>query len=117
MSGLRLTFACALYDRMLPLYTREVRPEGIDLDYVAIDSPREIFDRLAGGSEFDVAEMSSSEFISRKSAGECPFVAIPVFPSRAFRHGFIAVNRGAGIRTPRDLEGKRIGVPISLRAG
>lgn len=112
MSGLRLTFACALYDRMLPLYTREVRPEGIDLDYVAIDSPREIFDRLAGGSEFDVAEMSSSEFISRKSAGKCPFVAIPVFPSRAFRHGFIAVNRGAGIRTPGDLEGKRIGVPL-----
>ena len=112
MSGLRLSFACALYDRMLPLYTGEVQPEGIDLDYVVIDSPRNIFDRMAGGLEFDVAEMSSSEFISRKSAGKCPFVAIPVFPSRAFRHGFIAVNRGSGIRTPRDLEGKRIGVPL-----
>ena len=112
MSGLRLSFACALYDRMLPMYTGEVQPEGIDLDYVAIDSPRNIFDRMAGGLEFDVAEMSSSEFISRKSAGKCPFVAIPVFPSRAFRHGFIAVNRGSGIRTPRDLEGKRIGVPL-----
>ena len=112
MSGLRLSFACALYDRMLPMYTGEVQPEGIDLDYVAIDSPRNIFDRMAGGLEFDVAEMSSSEFISRKSAGKCPFVAIPVFPSRAFRHGFIAVNRGSGIRTPRDLEGRRIGVPL-----
>jgi len=112
MSGLRLTFACSLYDRMLPLYTGEVRPEGIDLDYVAIDSPREIFDRMAGGLEFDVAEMSGSEFISRKSAGECPFVAIPVFPSRVFRHGFIAINRASGIRTPKDLEGKRIGVPL-----
>ena len=112
MSGLRLSFACALYDRMLPMYTGEVQPEGIDLDYVAIDSPRNIFDRMAGGLEFDVAEMSSSEFISRKSAGKCPFVAIPVFPSRAFRHGFIAVNRGSGIRTPSDLEGKRIGVPL-----
>ena len=112
MAGLRLSFACGLYDRMLPLYTGEVQADGIDLDYVAIDSPRDIFDRMAGGLEFDVAEMSSSEFISRKSAGKCPFVAIPVFPSRVFRHGFIAINRGSGIRTPRDLEGKRIGVPL-----
>lgn len=112
MPGLRLTFACALYDRMLPLYTGEVKPEGIDLDYLAIDSPRDIFDRMAGGLEFDVAEMSSSEFISRKSADKCPFVAIPVFPSRVFRHGFIAINRRSGIRTPKDLEGKRVGVPL-----
>lgn len=112
MTGLHLNFACALYDRMLPLYTGEVRPEAIDLEYVAIESPRDIFDRMAGGLEFDVAEMSSSEFISRKSAGKCPFVAIPVFPSRVFRHGFIAINRRSGIRTPRDLEGKRIGVPL-----
>jgi 4,5-dihydroxyphthalate decarboxylase len=110
MTSVRLRFACSLYDRMLPLYLGEVRPEGIDLDYVAIDSPREIFDRMAGSLEFDAAEMSSSEFISRKSAGKCPFVAIPVFPSRVFRHGFIAV--GPRIRTPKDLEGKRIGVPL-----
>ena len=112
MPGLPLTFACGLYDRMQALYTGEVRPEGIDLDFLAIDSPREIFDRLSGKGEFDVAEMSSSEFISRKSAGQCPFVAIPVFPSRAFRHGFIAVNRRSGIRSPKDLEGKRVGVPL-----
>lgn len=112
MPGLPLTFACGLYDRMQPLYTGEVRPQGIDLNFLAIDSPREIFDRLAAGSEFDAAEMSSSEFISRKSAGQCPFVAIPVFPSRAFRHGFIAVNRKAGIHSPKDLEGKRVGVPL-----
>ena len=111
-ANVRLSFACALYDRMLPLYTGEVRPEGIELDYVTIDSPRNIFDRMAGKLEFDVAEMSSSELISRKSAGECPFVAIPVFPSRVFRHGFIAINRRSGIRTPKDLEGKRIGVPL-----
>jgi 4,5-dihydroxyphthalate decarboxylase len=112
MPGLKLTFACGLYDRMLALYTREVRPEGIDLNFIAIDSPREIFDRMAGGLEFDASEMSSSEFISRKAAGACPFVALPVFPSRTFRHGFIAVNRRSGIRTPKDLEGKRIGVPL-----
>lgn len=112
MSGVPLTFACSLYDRMLPLYTGEVRPEGIDLDFRAIDSPRDIFDRMASKLEFDAAEMSSSEFISRKSAGQSPFVAIPVFPSRAFRHGFIAVNRKSGISSPKDLEGKRIGVPL-----
>ncbi len=109
---LSLSFACGLYDRMLALYTGEVQPDGIDLNFIAIDSPREIFDRMGGGLEFDASEMSSSEFISRMSAGRCPFVALPVFPSRAFRHGFICVNRKAGIKTPKDLEGKRVGVPL-----
>ena len=111
-SNLTLSFACSLYDRVLPLYTGEVRPDGINLKYAPIDSSRDIFDRMAGGLEFDVAEFSSSEFISRKSAGKCPFVALPVFPSRMFRHGFISINRKSGIRSPKDLEGKRIGVPL-----
>jgi 4,5-dihydroxyphthalate decarboxylase len=97
---------------MLPLYTGEVRPAGIDLKFLAIDSPREIFDRMAGKMEFDACEMSSSELISRIGAGQCPFVAIPVFPSRVFRHGFICINREKGIKTPKDLEGKRVGVPL-----
>jgi len=111
-SNLALNFACSFYDRMLPLYTGEVRPAGIDLKYVPVDSSRDIFDRMAGRREFDVAEFSSSEFISRKSAGDCPFVAIPVFPSRMFRHSFISINRKSGIRSPKDLEGKRVGVPL-----
>jgi 4,5-dihydroxyphthalate decarboxylase len=110
--NLTINFACGLYDRMIPLYTGEVRPDGIDLNFIAIDSPREIFDRMSGRLEFDASEMSSSEFISLMGAGRCPFVAVPVFPSRAFRHGFICVNRNAGIRTPKDLEGKRVGVPL-----
>src|SRR5229473_4372828 len=80
MSRLPITFACGLYDRMLPLYTKEVVAEGIDLNFLAIDSPREIFDRMSGALEFDASEMSSSEFVSRKAAGACPFVALPVFP-------------------------------------
>jgi len=112
MADLHLRFACGLYDRMLALYTGEIKPEGIDLEFIAVDSPRDIFDRMAGGLEFDAAELSCSEFISRMSAGKCPFVAIPVFPSRVFRHGFIAVNSAGGIRTPKDLEGRRIGVPL-----
>src|SRR6516164_275478 len=112
MAKLQLSFACGLYDRMQPLYTGEVKAEGIDLNFIAIDQPRPIFDRMAGGEEFDVAEFSSSEFVQRFARKQCPFVAIPVFPSRAFRHGFIAVHRKAGISTPKDLEGKRVGVPL-----
>jgi 4,5-dihydroxyphthalate decarboxylase len=97
---------------MLALYTGEVKPAGIDLNYIAIDQPRPIFDRMSGGQEFDVAEYSSSEFVQRFANRECPFVAIPVFPSIAFRLGFIAVNRKSGIKSPKDLEGKRVGVPL-----
>src|SRR6202022_2775945 len=111
MQKVPLTFACGLYDRMQALYTGEVEPEGIDFTYQAIDEPREIFDRMARGQEFDACEFSSSEFISRLSAGTCPFVAIPVFPSRVFRHGYITVNRQT-VKTPEDLAGKRIGVPL-----
>ena len=69
MAKVPLTFACGLYDRMQALYTGEVEPDGIDLTYAAIDEPREIFDRMARGQEFDACEFSSSEFISRRSAG------------------------------------------------
>ena len=111
MPKVPITFACGLYDRMLALYTGEVAPEGIDLNFLAIDSPREIFDRMGKSLEFDACEMSSSEVISRIAAGRNEMVALPVFPSRVFRHGFITVNRKA-VKTPKDLEGKRIGVPL-----
>ena len=112
MAGQRITFASGLYDRFLPLYTKEVEPNGIDLDFTVIDSPREIFDRMAGGLEFDACEMSGTEYITRLAAGDCPFVAIPVFASRMFRHGFIVINTRSGIKTPNDLEGRRIGVQL-----
>ena len=106
-----MTFACGLYDRMLALYTGEVKAEGIDLDFIAIDDPRQIFDRMGKNLEFHACEMSSSEVISRYAAGRREMVALPVFPSRVFRHGFITVNRKA-VRTPKDLAGKRIGTPL-----
>src|SRR6476659_1013839 len=111
---LPLTFACGLYDRMLRLYTGEVQPRGIDLKFLANDEPRDIFDRMGGKLEFDASEMSSSEFISRFGTGHYPFVAIPVFASRLFRHGFIFLDaerpRGQTCRRPalhherRDLD-------------
>jgi 4,5-dihydroxyphthalate decarboxylase len=111
MSKLPLTFACGLYDRMLALHTGEVQVEGVDLNFLVDDNPRNIFDRMAAGLEFDAAEFSSSEYVSRFVAGQCPFVAIPVFASRVFRHSFIFVNK-KHIKSPKDIEGKRIGVPV-----
>src|SRR5438445_9193366 len=85
---------------------------GVDLTCITLKSGRDVFDRMVGGHEFDVAELSASEFISLKGKGDCPFVALPVFPSRVFRHGYIFINRQSGIRGPKDLEGKRIGLPL-----
>jgi len=86
--------------------------EGIDLNCITLRSGREVFDRMVGGQEFDVAELSTSEFISLMGRGDCPFVALPVFPSRVFRHGYIFINTRRGIRAPKDLEGNRIGLPL-----
>jgi 4,5-dihydroxyphthalate decarboxylase len=112
MAKIPVSFASGLYDRLLSLYTKEVEPEGIDLNYIAMDSVRDIFDRMGARQEFDVAEMSSSEYISHVCAGSSPFVAIPVFPSRVFRHSFMSYNMDSGIRGPKDFEGRRIGVPL-----
>ncbi len=111
MTALPITFACGLYDRMLPLQTGEIKPDGIDLNFLVMDNPREIFDRMSNRLEFDACEMSSSEFVSRYAANKLPFVALPVFASRVFRHGFIVVNR-KHVKTAKDLEGKRVGVPL-----
>lgn len=106
-----MTFACGLYDRMTALYTGEVRPAGIDLNFIAVNDPRALFDRMAAREEFDASEMSTSEYVSRFAAGKCPFVAIPAFPSRMFRHGFITIDSRV-VKTPKDLEGKRIGIQL-----
>jgi 4,5-dihydroxyphthalate decarboxylase len=111
MSHLPMTFACGLYDRMTALYTGEVRAEGIDLNFVAVNDPRELFDRMVARLEFDASEMSASEYVTRLARGQCPFIALPVFPSRMFRHGFITVDTRA-IKSPKDLAGKRIGVQL-----
>lgn len=110
MSRLPITMACGPYDRMEALAQGHVRPEGIDLRYIPIQSPPEIFARMIKSRSFDIAEMSMAHYMISRIRGEFPFVAIPVFPSRVFRHGFIFVNKNAGIREPKDLEGKRVGV-------
>jgi 4,5-dihydroxyphthalate decarboxylase len=112
MSRLALTFASCRYDRMEAIHAGDVVPAGIELNCIPFRSGREIFDRMVGGHEFDVAELSASEFISLMGRGDCPFVALPVFPSRVFRHGYIFINTRSGVRTAKDLEGKRVGLPL-----
>ena len=69
-SHIPITFAAALYDRLQALYTGEVRAEGIDLKFVINDEPRDIFNRMLARQEYDVAEMSTSDFIARRSVEE-----------------------------------------------
>ena len=110
MADLRLTFACGPYDRTQALRDGSIKPEGIDLTYLALQ-PAEIFWRMLQFREFDASEMSLSNYTTLVSGGDAPFIAIPVFPSRVFRHGYFFVNTGKGIRSPADLAGKRGGVP------
>ena len=108
---LKLRFASGGYDRMEAIQRGIISPDGIELDFNEINAPRRIFDGLLGDGIFDVSELSTSEFITRMLGGNFPFVGIPVFPSRAFRHGFIFINSHSHIDSPKDLEGKLIGVP------
>jgi 4,5-dihydroxyphthalate decarboxylase len=112
MSRLHLTFAACRYDRLEAIREGNVTVEGVDLTCLTLKSGRDVFDRMVGGQEFDIAELSASEFISLAGAGNCPFMALPVFPSRVFRHGYIFINTRAGIRTAKDLEGGRVGLPL-----
>src|SRR6202162_3724392 len=111
MSALPITFACGLYDRMLALHTGDIKPDGIDLNFLVMDNPREIFDRMSNRLELPSFEMSGYEFLTRYAAKKLPFVALPVFASRVFRHSFIIVNR-KHIKSAKDFAGKRVGVPL-----
>lgn len=111
MAPLGLTLACWDYDRTRALREGRVAPQGVRLNYLTLP-PEEIFFRMTRAREFDVAEMSLSSYVlTRADAEPAPFIAIPVFPSRAFRHSCIFVNTAKGIRVPGDLCGRRIGVP------
>jgi len=110
MTNLRLTFASGPYDRTMALREGTIRPEGIELNYLTMQ-PAEIFWRMLQYQEFDASEMSLSNYTTLVSGGNAPFIAIPVFPSRVFRHGYFFINTQKGIAHPRDLKGKRGGVP------
>jgi 4,5-dihydroxyphthalate decarboxylase len=110
MTKLKLTLGCWNYDRTRALADGTVRPDGIELNYLTMPV-EETFFRMLRHREFDAAEMSLSSYTVSLFSEERPFVAIPVFPSRSFRHGSIFVNASSGIREPKDLVGKRAGCP------
>ena len=107
---LPLTLACWGYDRVEPLASGAVQADGIEL--TVLNQPvEETFFRMMRHAEFDVAEMSLSSYTVSLSRPDPKFVAIPVFPSRLFRHSSIYVSQRSGIREPKDLIGRRIGTP------
>lgn len=109
MAKLKLTLACGDYDRTRALIDGTVRPEGIDLNYLPL-TPGETFWRMLNNEEFDASEMSLSTYTILRSQGNQRFIALPIFPSRTFRHSCIYIHSASGIQKPHDLKGKRIGV-------
>jgi 4,5-dihydroxyphthalate decarboxylase len=110
MPKLRLSLACSNYDRTRALLEERIPIDGIELTYLDL-SVEETFFRMLRYREFDVAEMSLSSYTLSLFQENPPFVAIPIFPSRYFRHSCIYIHGGSGIREPKDLIGKRIGTP------
>jgi 4,5-dihydroxyphthalate decarboxylase len=110
MVKLELSIAMGDYDRTRPLVDGSVRIDGVDPTFLLL-SPEEMFFRAFRHADFDVCELSLSSFTLRTARGDNPYVGIPVFPSRAFRHTSIVVRRDRGIATPADLRGRRIGTP------
>ena len=109
MSKLQLSIAIGNYDRMRPLVDGAVQIDGVDPQYMLLE-PEEIFFRAFRTTDFDVCELSMSSYSVKIAAGTSPYIAVPVFPSRAFRHTSVYV-RTDRIHSPADLKGKRIGLP------
>ncbi len=109
MSKVQLSIAMGDYDRTRALFDGRVQIDGVDPVYMLL-SPEEMFFRAMRSQDFDVTELSLSSYLVKHSKGECPYVAIPVFLSRAFRHTSIYVRKDR-IKRPEDLKGKRVGLP------
>lgn len=109
MSKLQLSVAMGDYDRNRALFDGRVQIDGCDPVYMLL-SPEEMFFRAMRSRDFDITELSFSSYLVKHSRGECPYIAVPVFLSRAFRHTSIYVRKDR-IKKPEDLKGKRIGIP------
>ena len=111
MQDLDLTYAGMNYaDRLMPMIDGTVRPQGIAMRY--INTPiGSLFKRVANFGEFDVTEMSLATYMNLVARNDERFVGIPVFTSRCFRHSWMFVHRDSGIKEPKDLVGKKVGVP------
>ena len=109
MAKLNLSVAVGDYDRVRPLVDGTVGIDGVAPIFLTLE-PEEIFFRAFRHAAFDIAELSLSTFSLRTARGDNPYVGVPVFPSRAFRHSGVYVRTDRGIRTPIDLKGRKIGL-------
>ncbi|HEX5065984.1 MAG TPA: PhnD/SsuA/transferrin family substrate-binding protein, partial [Myxococcota bacterium] len=110
MSELALSVACQGYDRVRALFDGRVRIEGCRANFLPL-GPEEAFFRAFRHGEFDVSELSFSSYLMTLDRGDPEYVALPVFPSRMFRHSAIYVRSDRGITAPKDLKGRTVGVP------
>ena len=110
MSNLRLSVAMGNYDRTRPIIDGRVPIQGVD-PVMMMQEPEELFFRAFRNADYDVCELSLSSFTVRTARGDCPYVGVPVFPSRFFRHTSIYIRTDRGIASPADLKGRRIGTP------
>ena len=110
MSRLPITIATWDYDRVRPLVDGRVQIEGCDVNYLTMPV-EECFERAYFHGEFEVAEIGFSPYLIALSRGSCPYVAVPAFLSRMFRHSAVYIRTDRGIEGPADLRGKRVGVP------
>ena len=110
MTRLTITLACRDYEHTRGLTDGSIPIEGVDLRFVSVSPPSQIFLRMLRSEEFDASEMSLSNYLIALARGDTRFVGIPVFPSRVFRHSYIWINTKSGIQRPQDLSGKRVGI-------
>jgi 4,5-dihydroxyphthalate decarboxylase len=107
---LPITIACNEYDRTRPIKDGRVPVEGCEVTYLTYEA-EEMFFRGFRNDEFDVAELSFSGYLIMAARDECPYIAIPAFVSRFFRHSSIYIRTDRGIRSPADLKGRLVGLP------
>jgi 4,5-dihydroxyphthalate decarboxylase len=110
MSSLQLTVAVSRYDHVADVLNGVVPVQGIDLNVLNLPL-HDIFYRFVQFKEFDVAEISFAKYVSMISQGDDALIALPVFPSRVLRHSAIYVRADGPVKTPKDLAGRRVGVP------
>jgi len=110
ISNVPITIACGNYDRTRAIRDGRVTVEGCNVTFLPL-YPEEIFHRAFVNQEFDVCEISFSSYIRTVADGNAPYIGIPAFVSRVFRHSGIYVRTDGGIEKPEDLRGRRVGLP------
>ncbi len=110
MANRTITIGCREYDHIRALANGQIQVDGVDLKFVHLSPPSQIFLRMLRDEAYDAAEMSLSNYMIALGKDDRRFVAIPVFPSRVFRHSYVWINTRSGIERPEDLKGKKVGI-------